>query len=97
MTNKEKNIVFLVLKTGIKLVSEIKEILPQEIGEPDCKLISPLEVEYIKESKSYDLTPWLFAYVDQQDFVIHSDSILTMSPEVNEELKIKYLEYIEDL
>lgn len=96
MKKEIKDIAFMFLKTGEKIISEFKQIVPDDIGEPDCKLFSPIQVEYNKETKSYDLTPWLFVYVDQQEFMINSDSILTMSLEVNEELKNKYLEYTSD-
>jgi len=73
----------LLLKVDTVLVSEIEEV-PSELGEPDCKLINPYEVD-----DDYELQPWP-EVTNQKELMIHSDSILTVvdpTPEIIE----KYL------
>jgi hypothetical protein len=79
----EKIVKCLLLKVDTVLVSEIEEV-PSELGEPDCKLINPYEVD-----DDYELQPWP-EVTNQKELMIHSDSILTVvdpTPEIIE----KYL------
>jgi len=79
----EKIVKCLLLKVDTVLVSEIEEV-PSELGEPDCKLINPYEVD-----DTYELQPWP-EVTNQKELMIHSDSILTVvdpTPEIIE----KYL------
>jgi hypothetical protein len=74
----------LLLKVDTVIISEITET-GSEIGEPDCKLINPYEID-----DEGNLTPWPDV-TDQREMMIHSDSILTIvdpKPEIVE----KYLE-----
>lgn len=74
----------LLLKVDTVIVSEIIEV-GSEIGEPDCKLINPYEID-----DEGNLTLWPDV-TDQREMMIHSDSILTIvdpKPEIIE----KYLE-----
>ena len=84
----EKSVKCLLLKNNIALVTEIVEV-GSELGEPDCKLINPY---FLKReiSNDYYLETWL-DFTDQNEFMIHSDSILTIV-DPNKQVLIKYLE-----
>ena len=65
------------------ILTQIEEV-PTELGEPDCKLIEPF---VLKNDET--LEPWLLQHTSQNQFMIHSDKILTMI-EPNTKLKEKY-------
>ena len=63
----------MVLSDGTTLISEIEEVT-SELGEPDCKLISPFVVNHKDET----LSPWLNGISAQEEFMISSEKILTI-------------------
>jgi hypothetical protein len=74
----------LLLKVDNVIVTEIEEV-PSELGEPDCRIINPYQI-----NAEGELTLWP-KVTDQREMMIHSDSILTIvdpKPEIVE----KYLE-----
>ena len=80
----------LLLKNDTVLISEIVEV-GADIGEPDCKLTNPFKL--IKAtSDSYILEPWV-DFSLQTEFMIHSDSILTIV-DPTPDLLSKYFEMI---
>lgn len=79
----DKQIKCLLLKVDTIIVTEIIEI-SADIGEPDCKLVNPYEV-----NDEYELVPWP-EVTDQRELMIHSDSILTIV-DPKEEIIEKYL------
>lgn len=79
----------LLLKNDNVLISEIVEV-GSEIGEPDCKLTNTFLL--IKNPNGYTLEPWI-DFSSQKDFMIHSDSILTIV-DPTAELLSKYFEMI---
>ena len=79
----------LLLKNDIVLITEIVEV-GSELGEPDCKLINPYKLQ--KQSDTYVLEPWI-DYTAQNEFMIHSDSILTLV-DPTADLLSKYYEMI---
>ena len=79
----EKKIKCLLLKVDTVIITEIIEV-GSELGEPDCKLINPYEIDSEK-----NLTPWP-EFTDQTELMIHSDSILTIV-DAKEEIVEKYL------
>ena len=81
----EKVVKCLLLKSNQVIVTDIVEV-GSELGEPDCKLINPV----ILDQSSGDLSTWL-DFTDQNELMIHSDSILTIV-DPNKEVLIKYLE-----
>ena len=81
----EKVVKCLLLKNNQVIVTEIVEV-GSELGEPDCKLINPV----IMDQSSRNLSTWL-DFTDQNELMIHSDSIFTIV-DPNKELLIKYLE-----
>ena len=86
-----KVIKIIVLTSQQILVSEIEEV-GSEIGEPDCKLINPFSMIKQKETDSYTLESWL-DFTNQNEMMIHSDSILTIVDPTSELLS-KYFDMI---
>lgn len=82
----ERNVKCLLLKINIILVTEIVEV-GSELGEPDCKLINPHQID-----NEGNLTPWPDV-TDQNEMLIHSDSILTIV-DPKKEITEKYLEIV---
>ena len=64
----------LLLKNKTVLITEIEEVTA-ELGEPDCKLINPVE---ILDTEPLQLKKWLNDYTTQTTTMIQSDSILTI-------------------
>ena len=83
----DRNVKCLLLKIDAILISEIVEV-GSELGEPDCKLINPYQFFGVGED---DLRPWREEVTNQTEFMIHSDSILTIA-EPTPEIIEKYLE-----
>lgn len=83
----DRTVKCLLLKNNQVLVSEIVEV-GSELGEPDCKLINP----FLLNLSSQELTTWL-DFTNQNEFMIHSDSIMTIA-DPNEDVLAKYSEMI---
>ena len=64
----------LLLKNKTVLITEIEEV-GADVGEPDCKLINPVE---ILDTEPLQLKKWLHAYTTQTSSMLSSDSILTI-------------------
>ena len=80
----ERNVKCLLLKIDTVLITEIVEV-GSELGEPDCKLINPYQFFGVD-----DLLPWKEEVTNQTEFMIHSDSILTIADPTPEIIE-KYL------
>ena len=80
----DKMIKVILLTNSERIISEIDEV-GSEIAEPDCKLIKPYDVK--------DLVPWMGEHTDQNEFMISSDKIITMT-DPNPDLLKNYLEKI---
>ena len=63
----------LVLTNNQILVSQIEEVVPLDIGDPNCKLIEPF---ILKENDI--LSPWLIDITNDNEFMMCSDKILTL-------------------
>ena len=63
----------LILTNHSKLVSQIDEVAPMEIGDPNCKLIEPFIL-----NDDGSLSPWLIDVTNDNEFMICSDKILTL-------------------
>ena len=85
----EKKIKCLLLKVDKVIITEIVEV-GSELGEPDCKLTNPFKL--VNQSGTYVLEPWI-EYTNQNEFMIHSDSILTIV-DPTADLLSKYFEMI---
>ena len=64
----------LLLKNKTVLITEIEEV-GADVGEPDCKLINPVE---ILDTEPLQLKKWLHDYTTQTTSMLSSDSILTI-------------------
>ena len=71
------------------LISEIVEVAAIDIGQPDCKLVSPFVIN--TESGQTVLEPWLFNITRDDTFMMSSDKILTLC-EPTPTLLEKYLD-----
>tara|TARA_B100000287_G_scaffold23737_1_gene23203 strand:- start:24 stop:278 length:255 start_codon:yes stop_codon:yes gene_type:complete len=63
----------LVLINKQILVSQIEEVAPLDIGDPNCKLIEPFIL-----GENDTLTPWLIDVTNENEFMMCSDKILTL-------------------
>lgn len=77
----------IIFPNNTVIISQIEEVIPDEIGEPNSKLIEPFII------KGDFLEPWLMEFSNQHIFMIHSDKFLTIA-EPNPRLLEKYKEII---
>ena len=63
----------LVLINQQILISQIEEVAPLDIGDPNCKLIEPFLL-----NEDDTLSPWLIDVTNDNTFMICSDKILTL-------------------
>lgn len=84
----ENTIKCLLLKNNSIIISEILEVV-SELGEPDCKLINPYVLK--KSITGEYFLEWWLDFSEQNELMMHSDSILTIVDPKSEILK-KYLE-----
>ena len=63
----------LVLTSNQNLISQIEEVAPLDIGDPNCKLIEPFIL-----NDDGTLSPWLIDVTNDNEFMICSDKILTL-------------------
>ena len=68
-----KQIKVLVLTNQQILVSQLEEVAPMDIGDPNCKLIEPFLL-----NEDGTLSPWLIDVTNDNEFMICSDKILTL-------------------
>jgi len=63
----------LVLINKQILISQIEEVAPLDIGDPNCKLIEPFML-----GENDTLSPWLIDVTNDNEFMLCSDKILTL-------------------
>ena len=63
----------LVLTNQQILVSQLEEVAPMDIGDPNCKMIEPFLL-----NEDGTLSPWLIDITNENEFMISSDKILTL-------------------
>ena len=63
----------LVLTNNQILISQLKEVAPMDIGDPNCKMIEPFLL-----NEDGTLSPWLIDITNDNEFMICSDKILTL-------------------
>ena len=68
-----KPVKVLVLTNNQILVSQIEEVAPMDIGDPNCKLIEPFIL-----GENDTLSPWLIDVTNDNEFMMCSDKILTL-------------------
>ena len=70
---EKKPIKLLILTNTLKLLTQIEEVAPVDIGDPNCKMIEPYLI-----GEQDTLSPWLVECTSQNEFMISSDKILTI-------------------
>jgi len=80
-----KVIKVILLTNSDRLISEIEEV-GADVGEPDCKLINPMEI-----CEGNMLSPWMVDHTMQDMFMISSDKMITLADPMPTLLE-KYLE-----
>ena len=63
----------LVLTNNQILISQLKEVAPLDIGDPNCKMIEPFIL-----NEDGTLSPWLIDITNDNEFILFSDKILTL-------------------
>ena len=63
----------LILSNGDKLISQLIEVAPIDIGDPNCKLVEPFLL-----NDDGSLSPWLVSITNDNEFMMSSDKILTL-------------------
>lgn len=87
----ETEVKCIITVSNTILISKIEEV-GSELGEPDCKLINPFLIKIPQiEGLEVTLEPWLKEYTKQNEFMLHSDKILTII-EPKPTLLEKYIE-----
>ncbi len=75
----EQEIKVLVLQSGEIIISQVEEVPALDIGDPNCKLISPYLLKVNSESVlPINLDPWLANITDDSEIMICSDKIITI-------------------
>ena len=69
----ENLVKIMQITNGERLISKIEEV-GADIGEPDCKLIDPMEI-----CEGNMLSPWMIDYSMQDTFMISSEKIITLA------------------
>lgn len=57
-------------------MTEIHEVEGADLGEPDCKLVNPVQM-LVSDASKCDMRKWP-VFTDQRELKIHSDSIFTI-------------------
>lgn len=71
-----QNLKILILKNDAILMTEVHEVEGADLGEPDCKLVNPVQM-FVSDSTTFDMRKWP-VFTDQRELKIHSDSIFTI-------------------
>ena len=70
----DREIKVILLTNSERLISEVEEVAAVDIGQPDCKLIKPMEIW-----EGLNLAPWMMDHTKQDTFKISSDKIITLA------------------
>ena len=74
----EQEIKVLVLQSGEIIISQVEEVAALDMGDPNCKLISPYLLNVNSDSVVPNLDPWLAQITDDSEIMICSDKIITI-------------------
>ena len=85
----DKVVKLVLFKVDTVLITEVVE-LDAELGDPNCKLIKPLEWKKNENDDEYSLITWIEAS-GQDEFMVRSEDILTIADPTPEVIE-KYLE-----
>jgi len=81
MESMESEIQCIILTNDIVIISQIEALGAVNVGEPDCKLVSPYQILGRHETDSpleERLIPWLGDITDDNTVMLSSDKILTL-------------------
>ncbi len=81
MESMESEIQCIILTNDTVIISQIEALPAVNIGEPDCKLISPYQILGRHETDApleERLIPWLGDVTDDNIVMLSSDKILTL-------------------
>ena len=70
-------VMVLALTNNHYIISQVDEVITEDIGQPDCKLIKPFVVK--TESGKTILEPFMMDLTRDDTFMIGSDKILTLA------------------
>ena len=68
----EQEIKIIVLVNGDLIISAVEEVAALDIGDPNCKMISPYKIV------GKEMSTWLGDLTDDVDIMICSDKILSL-------------------
>jgi|TARA_Y100000389_G_scaffold203181_1_gene250760 hypothetical protein len=84
-----KQVKLILFKIDTVLITEVVE-LDAQLGDPNCKLINPLEWKKNDEGEEYSLKTWIEA-TNQTELMVRAEDILTITDPLPEVVE-KYLE-----
>ena len=70
-------VMVLALTNNHYIISQVDEVVTEDIGQPDCKLIKPFVVK--TESGKTILEPFMMDLTRESVFMMGSDKILTLA------------------
>ena len=72
-----KQVKLILFKIDTVLITEVVE-LDDQLGDPNCKLINPLEWKKNDEGEEYSLKTWIEA-TNQTELMVRAEDILTIT------------------
>lgn len=82
-----ENLKILILKNDVVLIAKVVEVEVSTFGEPDCKLVNPYKVWKDNLTNQFGMRRWP-EHTNQNEIIIHSDSILTIVEPTEEHIKL---------
>ena len=70
-------VMVLALTNNHYIISQVDEVVTEDIGQPDCKLVKPYVVN--TESGKTILEPFMLDLTTEEIFMMGSDKILTLA------------------
>ena len=70
-------VMVLALTNNHYIISQVDEVMAEDIGQPDCKLTKPYVVN--TESNKTILEPFMMDFTREEIFMMGSDKILTLA------------------
>jgi len=70
-------VMVLALTNNHYIISQVDEVMAEDIGQPDCKLTKPYVVN--TESGKTILEPFMMNFTREEIFMMGSDKILTLA------------------
>ena len=70
-------VMVLALTNNHYIISQVDEVMAEDIGQPDCKLTNPYVIN--TESRKTILEPFMMDLTREKIFMMGSDKILTLA------------------